>query len=509
MENVFNEDPSLIYEIRQGIERECLRVDGSAKVSTREHPVSLGSKLTHANITTDYSEHLLEFITNVHKNTEDLYQELEDLHGFTQLKIDDEYLWPNSMPAMLPHDAEIPLAYYGESNVGKLKTLYRKGLGFRYGRSMQSIAGLHYNFSLSDAFWEYAATRKGNNVRIHEFKNRKYFRLIRNFQRYRWLLVYLFGASSAVNESFLEGKTHNLERLNHSTFYTPTGTSLRMGGLGYTSSAQIDIGVCFNQLTAYIETLEKARLTPYTAYENIGLKKGAEYLQLNTNLLQIDNEFYSAIRPKNIARTRESALKALHLRGIEYIEVRLLDIDPFHHLGMAKESTAFMHLFLLWCLESESPFMDAQQCKLTDKNFATVVSKGRDPKAEIEFRGKQVLVHDAAKMVLNEIETMLAKVIQLEDDYAQGLQAQHQKIDNPQSLPSNRLLEEIGEHSFVDFNLKKAIQNKAKYTISPEQVKTYEAFAKKSWEEQKRIESEDKLSFDDFLKEYFANIKIS
>ncbi len=508
MKDIFETDPSLIYETRQGIERECLRVLSSGKVSLKPHPQNLGSKLTHAFITTDYSENLLEFITTPHPSIEKAYKELEVIHGYTQQEIGEELLWPSSMPAILPEEQRIPLAYYGESNVGKLKTLYRKGLGYRYGRSMQSIAGLHFNFSLSERFWEYSIKAQKSQLSLSDTKNEKYFHLIRNFQRYRWLLLYLFGASPAVDESFLEGKDHSLERLGPSTFFTPYGTSLRMGGLGYTSSAQENIGICYNQLPTYIQTLEAARLQPYPPYEKIGVKDGEWFKQLNTNLLQIDNEFYSTIRPKNIAKTRESALKALHLRGIEYIEVRLLDIDPFSPLGIDKKTIGFLHLFLLWCLSKESPKINATECDELDDNFEKIVLAGRDPKLKLSQDGNSIDAKELIKKIMDEITLFSEKFNQVEPFYTECLNTQWEKIENSDLLPSQRLIQEMKEKSFIDFSLDLAKANKAQYQISASDTDRFKNYGVESWAEQKRIEASDKLEFDDFLTHYFEQIKI-
>ena len=371
----------------------------------KPHPKDLGSKLTHAKITTDYSENLLEFITGVHSSTESLLNELTEIHNFARTSLVDEYLWPASLPGILPeNEDDIPLAYYGESNVGKLKTLYRKGLGHRYGRSMQSIAGLHYNFSFSDRFWEYAHKEVNSNLSIQEFKNEQYFSLIRNYRRYSWLLIYLFGSSSVVHKSFLNRKEHQLEELSSDSFFTEFGTSLRMGGLGYTSDAQKDIGICYNQLSTYIKTLELARQENFKAYEKIGLKDSSgEYKQLNTNLLQIDNEFYSNIRPKNVAQSRESALQALHKRGIEYLEVRLLDLDPEEANGVSKKQIEFLHMFLIWCLVKDSPKICEKECREVDYNYAQVVASGRQENLSLIKNESKITLESYAKEIFEEL----------------------------------------------------------------------------------------------------------
>jgi glutamate--cysteine ligase len=508
MKNIFLDDPSLLFEIRQGIERECLRTEINGCAALTKHPVALGSKLTHAYITTDYSENLLEFITKVHSSTTSLVDELESIHAFTQQNIGDELLWTSSMPSILPADDQIPLACYGKSNVGKLKTLYRNGLGHRYGRSMQSIAGVHYNFSMSDNFWELLKKEEKSSQDLKDFKDTKYFHLIRNFQRYRWMLVYLFGATPVVDKSFLEGKKHNLEPLGNDTFYSPYGTSLRMGGLGYTSSAQSNIGICYNKVQSYIKTLEEARLTSYEDYEKIGLKTNGVYNQLNTNLLQIDNEFYSTIRPKNVAKSKESALKALHNRGIEYIEVRLIDVDPFSPIGISSERIHFLHLFLLWCLTKDSPEISSDECQELDFNFDQVVLKGRVEGLKLKKKGEDIEMLSYISELMGEISTLANSFKDIEPFYAIAMDKQLRKIEKKENLPSQVVLDSFGGKSFIEFHLDLAKDFKGKLELSTKWREKLEKCSQQSVIEQAKIESEDKLEFDQFLKTYFDEIKI-
>lgn len=507
--NLFNSEPALIFEVRQGIERESLRVDKDGHASKLHHPKSLGHKLTHKFITTDYAENLLEFITGVHANTNDLLQELEDIHSVATRSLGEEMLWAQSMPAILPRDIDIPIAYYGESNVGKLKSLYRRGLGSRYGRSMQSIAGLHYNFSFSDSFWEHLKKLEDSDLSLMDFKNEKYFHMIRNYRRYSWLLVYLFGATPSVDESFLKGKDHNLERLNANTFYNPQGISLRMGGLGYTSVAQEEISVCYNQLDTYIKTLEHARLTPYAAYTKIGLKNSnGEYLQLNDHLLQIDNEFYSNIRPKNIARTRESALGALYHRGIEYIEVRLLDINPFEPLGVNKDQINFLHLFLSWCLSKTSDIISKTECDEIDFNYDQIVRFGRTKNLELCYQGEKTSKEIELKKMMEDISEFSKPLFELDSDYKDAFETQLKKIESSDFLLANLTLEQ-SKDGFIQSTLKNSLLAKNHFKNQPISNKyDFEALALASFAAEEEVLAKDKRTFDEFLKFYFDDIKL-
>lgn len=468
----------------------------------------MGSKLTHSKITTDYAENLLEFITGVHQSTSDLLSELEEIHAYTSKIISDEILWPMSLPSLLPEDEEIPIAYYGESNVGKLKTLYRLGLGHRYGRSMQSIAGLHYNFSLSDNFWNYAKNSQKNNSSIRDYKDEQYFKLIRNYRRYSWVLTYLFGASSVVHESFLRGKSHSLLPLTSDSFYTEYGTSLRMGGLGYTSNAQKNIAICYNKLNTYVSTLEKSRQESYPLYEKIGLKDGDKFKQLNTNLLQIDNEFYSTIRPKNIAKSKESALKALNERGIEYIEVRLLDIDFDSKLGTNETQIKFLHIFLLWCLSTDSPVISNEECEEIDSNFDKVVRLGRQDNLLLSKNGVEISINDFLNNIFMELKKFADIFENVDNSYSVAVSSEEKKIEDKNRLPSSKLIERVKKEGFLESLTKLAKSHKENFEISDETFTKFKSYAEQSHNSEKFLLDNDSMTFENFLNRYFEDIKI-
>src|SRR6185369_10715457 len=163
--------PEWLKGIRRGIEKESLRVTPEGSLAETPHPQALGSALTHPHITTDYSEAQLELITGVHATPESCLEELLQIHQFTYRALGDEMLWVSSMPCYLPADENIPIARYGSSNVGRAKSVYRMCLAHRYARRMQTISGIHYNWSLPDVTSE------------------QYFALIRNFRRHAFLLL--------------------------------------------------------------------------------------------------------------------------------------------------------------------------------------------------------------------------------------------------------------------------------------------------------------------------------
>jgi glutamate--cysteine ligase len=200
--------PEALRDLRRGIEKESLRVNADGSLAATPHPAALGSALTHEHITTDFSEAQLELITGVHPDADACAAELAGIQRFVQAELGAEMMWCASMPCRLPAEDDIPIALYGTSNVARAKTVYRIGLSHRYGRRMQTISGIHYNFSLPEAAWPVLDLADPNTG---------YFALIRNFQRHAWLLFYLFGASPAVCSTFVDGRAHELVELSGGT----------------------------------------------------------------------------------------------------------------------------------------------------------------------------------------------------------------------------------------------------------------------------------------------------
>ena len=340
---------------RRGLEKESLRVQPDGHLAKTPHASAFGSALMHPYITTDYSESLLELITPATGSIAETLGFLDDLHRFIYAHLGDEELWVNSMPCILGDDDSIPLAQYGSSNIGRMKTLYRRGLGVRYGRRMQTIAGIHYNLSFPDSFWRAWQEQCGDTQALADFRSEKYFALVRNFQRQSWLLLYMLGASPAVCGSFLQGREHGLDSCGHGTLYLPQATSLRMSSLGYQNSVQSDLKVSYNGLNEYVRDLSHAIRTPCAPFEKIGLKDGSgEYQQISTNILQIENEYYGLVRPKRTTGRGERPTTALSRRGVEYVELRCVDLNPFNPIGIDDSSAHFLEVFALHCLLSES-----------------------------------------------------------------------------------------------------------------------------------------------------------
>lgn len=505
---------SLLRHCLHGIERECLRVDGNGELAQTPHPETLGSALTHPQITTDYSEALLEFITPVETDPAATLADLERIQRFACATLDGEYLWSPSMPCPLPAEEDIPIARYGRSHIGRLKHVYRKGLALRYGKTMQCIAGIHYNFSLPEALWPLLQQAEGDTRSVRDFQSERYIALIRNFRRYSWLLMYLFGASPALDRSFLRDRPHHLQELDADTLYLPWATSLRMSDLGYQNNAQAGLTPCYNDLASYTDSLRRAVSTPYAPYAAIGTQRDGEWLQLNTNVLQIENEYYSSIRPKRITGSGERPIQALVARGVQYVEVRCLDIDPFLPLGIDLDEARFLDAFLLFCALEDSPCLAPDECASCTGNFLKVVREGRRPGLHLQRQGKPVLFADWAGELLERLQPCAELLDQAYagDGYASALHAQQAKVANPELTPSARVLATLrarGE-SFRAFALRQSLAHAESFRARPlgeEERQAFEAEARASLAEQAELERRDSGSFDDFVAAYQASIQ--
>lgn len=496
--------------LRRGIEKESLRVKPDGTLSREPHPAYLGSPLTHPQITTDFSEAQLELITDVHDSPEGAIGQLEDVHRFVYAGISDELLWTASMPCVLGQDDEIPVGRYGASNIAKAKTVYRLGLGNRYGRLMQTISGIHYNFSVPDAFWPVLAEAVGAQA-TQDFRTQSYFALIRNFRRYSWLLIYLFGASPALCKSFVKDRPHPLEPFDEGSLFLPNATSLRMGRLGYQSDAQSSLHISYNSLDQYARSMQEALTQPYPPYEKIGVKVNGEYRQLNTALLQIENEFYGTIRPKQPVRPGERPLKALRDRGVEYVEVRCLDLNPFLHVGIDVPQMRFLDTFLLYCLLSVSPADSERESRIMGENQLKVVEHGRESGLVLQRNHGTVTREAWSREILDGCRPLAELLDRAHGgrDYERAWEEQRRKVEEPALTPSARMLEIMTGQGipFFRFAMNQSIAHKGyfdEHPLLPDVLARYEAEARQSLEEQARIEAAETVDFETFLESYLA-----
>ena len=499
----------LLSQGLRGIERETLRVDAKGHLNTMPHPPALGSALTHPQITTDYSESLLEFITPAESDIAIALDKLDAIHRFTYTELGDQMLWSQSMPCRLPSEEEIPIAWYGTSHIGMIKHVYRRGLALRYGKSMQCIAGIHYNYSLSEDIWRALQTAENTPGDARHYQSESYVALIRNFHRYSWLLMYLFGASPALSTEFLRGRAHQLDTMSDDTLYLPYATSLRMSDLGYQNNAQDGLVPPYNTLLEYMSSLSRAVRRTYPPYEEIGTQRNGEWVQINTNVLQIENEFYATIRPKRVIRTGERPVEALCARGVQYIEVRCMDVDPFEPLGINLETSRFLDAFLLFCAMEESPLTDEQEGQENAENFALTVKQGRRPGLQLQQAGSAIGLQTWGLALLDKIAPVAGLLDKQRGDtvHAQSLATQREKLLRPEITPSARVLDAIrsSDGSFAAFALKQSTLLAEQFRARPptmEERAYFQMLAQNSLDEQKEMESSQTGDFDQFIADY-------
>jgi glutamate--cysteine ligase len=496
----------------KGIEKESLRVRMDGWLADTPHPTPLGSALTNQFITTDFSEALLEFVTPAHANTWETLRSLCEIHQFVYANLDNELLWVNSMPCLVGDDKTIPLAEYGKSNVGRMKNVYRNGLGYRYGRRMQTIAGVHFNYSLPPEFWpQYQAMEQSKHSAI-EFRSAAYLGLVRNFRRMGWLILYLFGSSPALCKSFLGNRKIQMPMLDETTCHEPYGTSLRMSDLGYTNSTQAKIPISLNSLDDYVNALSCAICTPEPAYEKIGVKVDGVYRQLNANQLQIENEYYSPIRPKRVANSGERPTTALRRDGIEYVEIRSLDLNVFDPVGINQNAMRFTEAFLIYCLLEESPLFDDRLWEEATNNHTRTATDGRSPDFHLVRNGRKQTLKDWAREIMQDVAEVARLIDASEggDAYLQSVLAQARLVEDPDATPSARVLQDLkqSQSGFFQFAMAGARGHKAYFDslVAPERhrLDIYENEARLSIEKQKEIEATDALSFEDYLANYYS-----
>lgn len=508
-------EPGVLQNGLKGVERESLRVTPEGVLAHTPHPALLGSALSSDHITTDFSESLIELVTPAFKQSWELLQYLCDLHQFVYQRLGDELLWATSMPCPLADDADVPTAYFGDSHVGRMKSVYREGLRNRYGALMQAISGVHFNYSFGPKLWEvYADQRELAAGASAQFRSASYFDLLRNYRRLGWIVLYLFGTSPVVGRDFLGDSLAGLEVLDARTAYGPHATSLRMSDVGYRNRNQAGVTVSVNSLDEYLRDLKHAVSTPHPAYEKIGVKRDGTWLQLSTSVLQIENEFYSPIRPKRVARSGESPSSALRRGGVEYIEMRALDVSAFDPVGVNQTKLRFLEAFAALCLLKASPPVGTGEQEAIDDNFLKVARRGREPGLNLERDGRQLPLAVWAHEILDS----MVGICELLDEgdplrpYTAALRSQQEKLVDVDRTPSARLLRELTTTGEDFFTLARRMSGLHKEYIlalplpNEGRLAEFEVEARESLEKTAAIEATQKGSFEDYLAAWFERL---
>jgi glutamate--cysteine ligase len=508
-------EPGVLQNGLKGVERESLRVTPEGVLAHTPHPEALGSALSSDHITTDFSESLIELVTPAFKQSWELLQYLCDLHQFVYQRLGDELLWATSMPCPLASDADVPTAYFGNSHVGRMKSVYREGLRNRYGALMQAISGVHFNYSFAPKLWEvYADQRELAAGPSAEFRSASYFDLLRNYRRLGWIVLYLFGTSPVVGRDFLGDSLAGLEVLDARTAYGPHATSLRMSDVGYRNRNQAGVTVSVNSLDEYLRDLKHAVSTPHAAYEKIGVKRDGTWLQLSTSVLQIENEFYSPIRPKRVARSGESPSSALRRGGVEYIEMRALDVSAFDPVGVNQTKLRFLEAFAVLCLLKASAPVGTGEQEAIDDNFLKVARRGREPGLNLERDGRQLPLAVWAHEILDSMVGICELLDQGDPmrPYTTALRSQQEKLADVDRTPSARLLRELTSTGEDFFTLARRMSGLHKEYIlalplpNEGRLAEFEVEARESLEKTAATEAAQKGSFEDYLAAWFERL---
>ena len=502
----------------KGLEKESLRITQSGSISKLPHPNKWGSALTNPHITTDYSEALPEFITPAFEDTYKTLNFLKDIHTFALNTIpQDEILWNNSMPCRINDDKDIPIAKYGKSNAGRMRHIYRLGLDYRYGRRMQAIAGIHFNYSLPVHFWEFGKelfpATKNNSVKLR--RNFIYLSIARNYLRFGWLILLLFGSSPACCKSYLPQRSSRFKSVLENSLVAPYGTSLRMSDVGYKNKNQSHLKINLNSLDHYIDALIAAMKTPYPEYEAIGIYEDNKQIQLSANLLQIENEYYSSIRPKGIALEGQRPSVSLQKNGIDYIEMRGLDVNPFNPFGIDKDCLFFCEIFLIFCLLENSPSISDAELEILEYNDLSVALRGRQPNLKLikNVDRKKICIMDWAAYLLSKmipIGEALDNSYQT-NQYSLALKSQMSLLKNPDLLPSARFHQMLidSNQEYQDFNFGLANQHAkqiVKDYLAPSKVSYFESINSQSREKQNKLEAESEyFDLSKYIKSYLSS----
>ena len=503
---------SFLENSKIGLEKESLRVDKNGTISYKMHPKEFGSSLTNRYITTDYSEALIEIVTPPCSSHKEVLNYLENIIAFIYKNLDEEYLWPASMPCIIAGDKSIPIAYYGTSNAARMKTTYRRGLGNRYGRIMQVISGIHYNYSFSDKFWKEYSLYKNSKKNLKDFKSEQYFIISRNLLRNGWIVAYLFGCSPAVCKSYLSGKKTSLESFDEYTYYEKYATSLRMGDIGYQNNIEEDMGVNidYNSIEKYAKSLDDAIKKPSREYEKIGVHKDGYYKQINANSLQIENEYYSTVRPKPDPNLKTRPSLALLENGVNYIELRSIDNDIFSNTGIELTQMYFMELLIIHSLFSDNSEISKEEHADIRNNFKNVAHKGRDKKIKIIKKNETICIEKELNKILNEMESIAKTMGHIKNDknYEISILQQKDKIHNEKLIPSNLVIDRMKNKkiSFYEFCMENIwIQKKYFSSLKADNniFNLLKHESELSLDKKNMLENEDEENYEEYIKKYF------
>lgn len=493
-----------------GVEKENIRVDKMGHLTKTPHPKAFGPALTNPWVTLDFAETLIELVTPPCSDFNLSFDQLEQINQYVSQKLGREMLWPNSMPCSINDPQQIELANFGKSNKAWMKQIYRRGLCHRYGRAMQMIAGVHYNISFPQSFWQSWQQHLGDQQDIKVFTDQQYFKMIRNFFRYSWILPYLFGASPVCANSSLIQAVGYVKPLDKHSMIGPYATSLRLSDLGYQNKSQDLLNINYDDLYKYAHSLRSATERTYREFENIGIKdEEGRFKQLNAALLQIENEYYIPIRPKQPIESGERPTRALLRRGVDYLELRLLDLDPFCPYGIRPCTGRFMDLFMIYCLLRPDEALKKDEFQRHRHNLKKVATHGRDPYLLLNNDNGQRYFKDMAEALMDAMQPLAVALdrYQTHNAYQQAWQIQYDKLHDMNLTPSQHIVNqmEYKKQGFQEFNLNLAQQHKKQLAQkAPSLTPFFNNIKQNAWRQFRRIESQSQLPFEACLHRYFS-----
>ena len=500
-------DINLENSISRGIEKESLRVSKDNTISSADHPISLGSALTNKYITTDFSEALLELITPPHSSIEDVLKNLNEICKFVTVET-PEIIWPSSIPCKIDNEDSIRLANYGTSNSGLLKTLYRSGLSYRYGSMMQTVSGIHYNFSFSDAFFESIRGKED----LQNFKNKSYLSLIRNFRRNAWMILYLFGSSPVVPKTFITNRENFLNELNKEDLFLEYATCLRMSELGYMSEAQDKLYIAYNDIEEYLRDLKNALTKEHKRYGEVGLTNNGKRIQINTSIIQIENEYYSSIRPKRVTPSSERPINVLRDKGIDYLEIRALDNNSFLPSGIDEDTGYFLEAYLIGCFFDEDKKATQSEIKELLLNWENVVKDGRNPKLKLLKNNEKISIKDCGMKVIDSLRSVFKQMPQEMSHFTEkvfkSLDVQEKKLNDPSLTPSGKIIKELqtNDKTWEELNLELAKNHSSSLGQIESDLSYLSEEAESSLKKFKHFEELEEEDFDIYLEKFVNDI---
>ena len=505
--NIFSELKDLLRFSKVGFEKESLRVINSS-VSQHPHPELLGSALCNHYITTDFSEAQLELVTPPLNDKIKGLRFLEDIHHFVSCNIEDEILWPFSMPVAINAEEEIPIAYYGPSNLGVFKQIYRNGLSHRYGRMMQAISGVHYNYSVPDSIWQ-SSLFKNMDIDSQKVRSAAYFNMLRNIYRVNWLILYLFGASPAITRNFLTEDNHSFKQLDKQTLFLPYATSLRMSNFGYQNTRRKKLEVSINSIAEYISGLRKATNTAHSEFAKIQKKNTNFQAQINENILQIDDEYYAIARAKSNIISNQQSTSKLNQGGVDYIELRSLDLNPFSRIGIDEETTFFLEVLLAYCFIKQDQYFTDDEIRSINHNDLLVAKQGRDPNLVLIKDRTNISLKEWGNQIIDNLLPIAAVLDSNKNQYTDAVDQMREKINDANQTLSGRLLDKISNSNMNFFELGTSIgeENKKHYlNLNQSDNPNWNLLEKEaidSHNQQKILEKENGESFEAFVENYF------